>query len=65
MIAQGLARRGISMDIAHESRRLGDVLRNYSDTSKARTMLGWSAQTGLEEGLEQTIQYFLQARSER
>ncbi|MEK9777274.1 MAG: NAD-dependent epimerase/dehydratase family protein, partial [Quisquiliibacterium sp.] len=35
MIANALAKRGVQMQIAHDSPRLGDVMRNYSDTSKA------------------------------
>lgn len=38
--------------------RLGDVKRNYSDTSKAKKMLGWQPKIGLDEGLKKTIQYF-------
>jgi UDP-glucose 4-epimerase len=43
--------------------RLGDVKRNYSDTTKARKRLGWAAQVGLAEGLRRTVAYFL-ARKE-
>lgn len=39
--------------------RVGDVKRNYSDTSKARSLLGWSARVTLEEGLAQTVGWFL------
>lgn len=42
--------------------RLGDVKRNYSDTSKAKRRLGWSAQTSLSEGLTKTTDYFLAQR---
>jgi nucleoside-diphosphate-sugar epimerase len=34
---------------------VGDVRRNYSDTSKARSMLGWEAQVDLTEGLRRTV----------
>ncbi len=40
--------------------RVGDVKRNYSDTSKARRMLGWRPRVDLEEGLARTIDYFLE-----
>lgn len=40
-------------------RRDGDVLRNYSDTSKAKAKLGWQAEIGLEEGLRRTVRCFL------
>ena len=39
--------------------RLGDVKRNYSDTSKARTKLGWQPAMTQEEGLKRTIEYFV------
>lgn len=40
---------------------VGDVLRNFSDTSKAKAMLGWQATTGLPEGLRATMRSFLDA----
>lgn len=39
--------------------RDGDVLRNFSDTSKARERLGWQAQVGLKDGLGRTVRHFL------
>lgn len=41
--------------------RKGDVARNYSDTSKARRLLGWSATTGVEAGVEKTIRSFMES----
>lgn len=46
--------------IVNGESRLGDVMRNYSDTSKARCRLGWTSNVGLEEGLERTVRYFMQ-----
>jgi UDP-glucose 4-epimerase len=40
--------------------RQGDVQRNFSDTSKAKRMMGWQAQVGLDEGLRRTVRFFLQ-----
>ena len=37
----------------------GDVRRNFSDTSKAERMLGWKARVSLEEGLKETLEWFL------
>jgi len=37
--------------------RLGDVARNFSDTSKAKRLLGWEAKVGLREGLADTIRW--------
>lgn len=39
--------------------RLGDVRRNFSDTSKAKRVLDWSADVKLASGLESTVKYFL------
>jgi UDP-glucose 4-epimerase len=39
--------------------RDGDVLRNFSDTSKAQARLGWQAQVGLEDGLRRTVRFFV------
>jgi len=34
-------------------------MRNYSDTSKAREMLGWIAKTNLYDGIKKTVEYFV------
>lgn len=39
--------------------RLGDVKRNFSDTSKARKRLGWQPKVSLDDGLHKTVSYFL------
>jgi UDP-glucose 4-epimerase len=49
----------------HAAPRVGDVIRNYSDTRKAQAMLGWSAQVPLEEGLRCTVDWFLQRAAPR
>jgi UDP-glucose 4-epimerase len=45
--------------VSHGEPRLGDVKRNFSDTSKARRLLGWQAERGLAEGLRQTTEWFI------
>jgi UDP-glucose 4-epimerase len=35
------------------------VSRNYADTSKARRMLGWKAEVGLDDGLRRTVDWFV------
>ena len=47
------------VEVRHAAPRLGDVRRNYSDTSKAARMLGWRAEVALEEGLRRTIDWFM------
>lgn len=48
-----------NVTVQNTSPRLGDVLRNFSDTTKALEKLGWAPQVGLDEGLQQTLQWFL------
>ena len=47
-----------TVHINHSSPRLGDVMRNFSDTAKARNMLGWKAETNLHIGLQKTIDWY-------
>jgi UDP-glucose 4-epimerase len=39
------------------AKRAGDVMRNFADTRKALARLNWSAQTGLQEGLQKTVRW--------
>lgn len=45
-------------EVRNTAPRLGDIRRNYSDTTKARRMLGWKAEMPLEEGLTRTVSSF-------
>jgi UDP-glucose 4-epimerase len=58
IISTVLAGKGKNLHITYDSPRLGDVKRNFSDTRKAKKMLGWSAKTALAEGIEKTVEYF-------
>jgi len=44
--------------IQHQPGRPGDVRRHQGDDSWFRTLLGFAAQVGIEEGLERTIDWF-------
>jgi UDP-glucose 4-epimerase len=59
LIKKKLKKNKIDMDLIHSAIRLGDVMRNFSDTSKAKRKLGWEAETGLSEGIEKTLHWFL------
>ena len=59
LICAALARHGVKMNVTHDAPRLGDVKRNFADTSKAGKMLGWSPTMNLEQGIEETINYFI------
>jgi len=39
--------------------RDGDVMRNYSDTSKAGRLLDWQARVPLDDGLRRTVRHFV------
>ena len=45
--------------VAHAKPRLGDIRRNFADTSKARKALGWQARVPLKQGLARTVDWFL------
>lgn len=39
--------------------RLGDVKRNFSDTNKAKKVLGWECKWSLDRGIQKTVEWFL------
>jgi UDP-glucose 4-epimerase len=47
------------VEVRQAAPRLGDVMRNYSETSKAARMLGWRAEVDLKEGLRRTVDWFV------
>ena len=56
---------GVSgIEIINAETRLGDVQRNYSDTTKACIRLGWQPKVTLDEGLKKTVAYFLNNKSD-
>jgi UDP-glucose 4-epimerase len=44
------------VEVTHTDPRSGDVRRNYSDTSKAENLLGWTPEVALKDGLRLTVQ---------
>lgn len=52
------SKKGVEATILYGSRRTGDVIRNYSDISKARQMLGYAPRYDLKTGLIKTFEYF-------
>lgn len=48
-----------NIKIKNTEKRLGDVMRNYSDTSKARELLGWTPKINLRDGIKKTVEYFI------
>ena len=47
-------------EVRHTAPRVGDIQRNFSDTSKARDMLGWRAEVKLSDGLRRTVAWFVE-----
>jgi UDP-glucose 4-epimerase len=45
-------------EVSYTAPRVGDVKRNFSDTSKAKATLGWAPLVALQEGIEQTVSWF-------
>ena len=63
MLVPTLKRHGIAVPpVEFSEPRLGDVMRNFSDTSKARRILGWQCRMSLEEGLENAVVWFTGSR---
>jgi UDP-glucose 4-epimerase len=59
-LQDALRRNGVApIGIRHGDLRVGDVKRSFSDTRKAKRMLGWSAHMSLDEGLDRTVKWFL------
>ena len=59
-LVQILKNNGVTdINVTNAEVRLGDVRRNYSDTSKAKRRLGWRPVMDQKEGLERTVRSFL------
>ena len=66
MLLPVLASAGIKdVEVRQAAPRLGDVMRNYSDTSKAAHLLGWRSEVDLEEGLRLTVDWFMDRPGDR
>ncbi len=59
-----LAAQGVKgVEVRNTAPPFKEVMRNYSDTSKARRVLGWQAEVALDEGLRRTAAFFVGASS--
>jgi UDP-glucose 4-epimerase len=52
-------RYGVPLEVRYEAVRQGEVLRNFSDTRKAQSILGWKPRVHLAHGLDLTVRWFL------
>ncbi len=46
------------VEVIHGEKRQGDVMRNFSDTSKAKQMLDWQPIYNIDRGMLVTVQWF-------
>jgi len=44
--------------LKYEGRRRGEIMRSYSDISKAKNLLGYKPKINLDKGLEETWKWF-------
>jgi len=51
--------KGYAVDSYHVKARKGEIRRSYCDISKAKRLLGFRPQIGLDSGLKQTVEWFL------
>jgi UDP-N-acetylglucosamine/UDP-N-acetylgalactosamine 4-epimerase len=67
MLQEGLARRGCvyAQDPVHQAERRGDVRHSLGSIEKARLMLGYGPSHTLRQGLEETLDWYLQSGSVR
>jgi UDP-glucose 4-epimerase len=49
---------GSKVEVVYGGKRLGDIVRNYSDISKAKAILGYDPKFDLDMGLRATFDYF-------
>jgi nucleoside-diphosphate-sugar epimerase len=52
---------GTSVDAVYDDPRPGDVKHSHADISLAEKLLGYSVETGLDEGLEKTVEWYRKA----
>ena len=52
-----------NVKVFHREKRLGDVMRNYSDTSKVLKTLAWDCKHDLTNGMKKTVRWFLEPNS--
>jgi len=59
ILKEELGKKGAVLRLENSSPRRGDVRRNFSDTAKARELLGWEAEVDLREGIRRTVDWFV------
>ncbi|MBN1373332.1 MAG: NAD-dependent epimerase/dehydratase family protein [Anaerolineaceae bacterium] len=62
MIGRLEALLGERAEVVHHTAHKADMLANQADVSKARRLLGWEAQVGLDEGMRRLVEWYLAER---
>ena len=52
-----------NVNVEYKDPRVGDVQRNFSDTSKARKRLNWEAKVELSSGLKQIVKWYVEQQT--
>jgi UDP-glucuronate 4-epimerase len=53
---------GKKADVEHYPMNKADMLTNWANVEKARRLLGWNAQVGLQEGMRRTVDWYMEQR---
>ena len=54
---------GVKANVQRNPAHKADMLANQADVSKARALLGWEAQVGLDDGMRRLVDWYLAERS--
>jgi UDP-glucose 4-epimerase len=57
-------RMSVVSKVVNSPKRLGDVTRNFSDVTKARKILSWKPSVSLEDGIQKTVDYYIEKVNE-
>ena len=52
----------INLDVLNAKERLGDMKKNYTSSLKIKKNLGWLPKVKLEEGVKDTIDWYMNGR---
>jgi UDP-glucose 4-epimerase len=56
---------GSNVDVIHKEERTGDILHSYLDNKKAQEKLGFRVEINIEDGIRETVQYYMELLTKR
>jgi UDP-glucose 4-epimerase len=56
---------GSKVDVIHKEERKGDILHSYLDNKKAQEKLGFKVEVNIEDGIRETVQYYMELLTNR